>query len=117
MLYKVKTPSLPLYPSKYIPKTNHSYNTQLNEGGLKTYHCRTNVFKYSFFPYAISEIQICKVNILLLFKNAQQKLGQPVLNFCFNIHNLVGLQLLTRLRVGLSHLNEHKFKHNFFKLY
>ena len=55
MLYKVKTSGLPLYLSKYIPKGNHSYNTWLNEGGLKTYNCRTDVFKYWFFPYAISE--------------------------------------------------------------
>ena len=26
---------------------------------------------------------------------------------------IVLLQLLTRLRLGLSHLREHKFKHNF----
>ena len=29
------------------------------------------------------------------------------------IHNPVGLKYLTRLRVGLSHLHAHKFKHNF----
>ena len=29
------------------------------------------------------------------------------------IHNPVGLQLLTRLRMNLSHLNENKSKHNF----
>ena len=45
ILYKVKTSDLPLYLPKYIPKGNHSYNTQLNEGGQKTYHCRTDVFK------------------------------------------------------------------------
>ena len=31
----------------------------------------------------------------------------------FNCHNLRGVKLLTRLRVGLSHLREHKFKHGF----
>ena len=31
----------------------------------------------------------------------------------FGIHNPIGLQLLTRLRLGFSHLNEHKFRHNF----
>ena len=97
---------------------NHFYNNQLNEGGLKTYHCRTDVFKYSFFPYAISEwnkldLQIRKANSLLSFKNALLKLGRPVPISCFNIHNAIGLKLLTRLRVGLSHLKEHKFKHNF----
>ena len=31
----------------------------------------------------------------------------------FNCHNPKGFQLLIRLRLGLSHLREHKFKHNF----
>ena len=31
----------------------------------------------------------------------------------FNIHNPLGLKLLTRLRLGLSHLNYHRFNHNF----
>ena len=31
----------------------------------------------------------------------------------FGIHNPIGLQLLTRLLMALSHLNEHKFEHNF----
>ena len=29
------------------------------------------------------------------------------------MHNPHGIKLLTRLRVGLSHLREHKFRHNF----
>ena len=29
----------------------------------------------------------------------------------FNIHNPVGIKLLTRLRLGLNHLNEHRFNH------
>ena len=31
----------------------------------------------------------------------------------YRIHNPVALKLLTRLRLGLSHLNEHRFNHNF----
>ena len=31
----------------------------------------------------------------------------------FGIQNPTGLQLLTRLRLGFSQLNEHKFRHNF----
>ena len=86
----------------------------LNEGGLKSYYCRTDVFKYSFFPYAISEwnkldLQIRKADSLLSFKNVLLKIGHPVPNSYFNIHNPVGLKLLTRLRIGLSHLNEHTF--------
>ena len=31
----------------------------------------------------------------------------------FNVHNPHGIKLLTRLRVGLSHLHEHRFRHSF----
>ena len=34
-------------------------------------------------------------------------------NSIYGIHNPIGLKYLTRLRVGLSHLREHKFRHNF----
>ena len=34
-------------------------------------------------------------------------------NSVFGIFNPLGLKLITRLRLGLSHLNEHRFKHNF----
>ena len=31
----------------------------------------------------------------------------------FNCYNNKGIKLMTRLRLGLSHLREHKFNHNF----
>ena len=31
----------------------------------------------------------------------------------FNVCNFAGFRLLTRLQLGLSHLNEHRFNHNF----
>ena len=31
----------------------------------------------------------------------------------FNVHNAKGIKFLTRLRIGFSHLKEHKFRHNF----
>ena len=34
-------------------------------------------------------------------------------NSTFNCHNPKGVKLLSRLRLGLSHLREHKFKHSF----
>ena len=43
-----------------------------------------------------------------LIKRIRQ-LAAPVIN----IHSLLGLKLLTSLRLGLSHLNEHRFNHHF----
>ena len=40
-------------------------------------------------------------------------MGPPHANFTYRIHNPAGIRLLTRLRLGLSHPNELKFRHNF----
>ena len=37
----------------------------------------------------------------------------PSPNSVFDIRNPKGIKLITRLRLGLSHLREHKFKHSF----
>ena len=34
-------------------------------------------------------------------------------NSVYNCHNPKEIKLITRLQLGLSHLQEHKFKHNF----
>ena len=34
-------------------------------------------------------------------------------NSIYNVHNPLGVKYLTRLRIGFSHLKEHKLKHNF----
>ena len=41
------------------------------------------------------------------------KIGRPIQNSICKIHDPLGIKLLTRLRLGLSHLNENQFKHNF----
>ena len=38
---------------------------------------------------------------------------RPSENPIFNCHNPSRIKLITRLRLGLSHLHEHKFRHNF----
>ena len=38
---------------------------------------------------------------------------RPSPNSSFDIYNPYGITLLTRLRLGLSHLNEHKYEHGF----
>ena len=38
---------------------------------------------------------------------------RPSENSIFLCNNPKGIQLLTRLRLGLSHLQDHKFNHNF----
>ena len=43
-----------------------------------------------------------------------QKLSfiRPLKSYVYNIFDPIGLKFLTRLRLGFSHLNEHRFRHN-----
>ena len=94
-----------------------TYNTR-NQDKIETYYCRTDLFKYSFFPYTIVEwnkfdVTVRNAKSFLIFKNLLLKIGRPIQNSVFKIHDPLGVKLLTRLRVGLSHLSEHRFRHNF----
>ena len=48
-----------------------------------------------------------------MFRKKMLNLIRPKCNDTYGNHNSTGLKLLTRLRLGLSHLNNHKFNHNF----
>ena len=47
------------------------------------------------------------------FKSKVLKFAHLSENSIFLCNNSKGIQLLTRVRLGLSHLRDHKFKHNF----
>ena len=106
---------MPSYLYDLIPKSSHMYNTRSVEDVAMLYS-RTDIFKYSFFPSTISEwnkldLKIRQSKTLLNFQNALIKIGRTIPKPIYNVHKPVGLKLLKRLR--LSHLNQHKFKHNF----
>ena len=50
---------------------------------------------------------------MLSFRNAFSKIGLPTHKPIYNINDPNGLKLLTRLSLGLSHLNKQKLNHNF----
>ena len=50
---------------------------------------------------------------ILELKKRLLEFTRPSPNSVFDIYNPYGIKPLTRLRFGLSHLNEHKFKHGF----
>ena len=49
----------------------------------------------------------------MVLKSNILKFIRPSPNSVYNCHNPRGICLITRLRLGLSHLREHKFKHGF----
>ena len=103
-----------LIPSRV--KFYSSRNSQIsNISNIKT---RSNFFRNSFFPSSVIEWNkpdrdICNSDSLNIFKLSVLKFVRPIANSNFDIDNPYGLRLLTRLRLGLSHLRYHKFRHSF----
>ena len=75
-------------------------------------------FKNSFIPAVILESNKLDVNIrnsasFNIFKRVILKFTRPEPNQVFNVDSSEGLKFLTRIRLGLSHLADLKFRHNF----
>ena len=47
------------------------------------------------------------------FRKKLLEFTRPIGNSIYRINNPIGIKLLNRLRVGFSHLQKHKFRHNF----
>ena len=100
---------IPLRSSNYVIR--NIFNIPL----LKT---RYTVFRSSFFQSTITEWNKLDHNIrnsssFNIFRKSILKFIRPSANSLFNCHNPKGIKFITRLRLGLSHLREHKFKHSF----
>ena len=94
-----------------IPRKNTS---RLSRGSHKIplFGLKYNFFfQNSYFPAAIKEWN--KSDSISIFKKHILSFMRPLTNKVSNSHNPQGLKLLTRLRLGLSHLRYHKFMHNF----
>ena len=110
---------MPSYFFNLISQSNHNYNTRQYDN-IESFYCRTDVFKNSFFPYVIDEwnklkIEIRNVESFPKFRKFLLNLdnGRPSCRPIYNIFNRLGVKYLTRLRLDLSHLNGHRFNHNF----
>ena len=115
-LHKVISNGLPAYLYKLISKKSHQYITR-NRNIIATYQCRTDIFKFSIFPWNITEWNKIDIKIrnspYSVFRNYLLSEIRPKHSPLYNFHNPSGIKLLTRLRSGLSHLNELKFNHYF----
>ena len=94
-----------------------SYRTrQCNK--IPAINVKHDFFKNSFFPATIIEWnkldwKIKNFESIETFKKRILSLIRPSPNSTFNCHNPKGIKLLSWLRLGLSHLREHQFKHSF----
>ena len=85
---------------------------------IPTCNCPTNCFKYSFFPSTLNDWLNLDVNIrnsesISVFKSRLLSFIRPIQSNIYNTFDPQGFKFLTPLRLGLSNVNDHRFRYNF----
>ena len=115
-MFKRMKEEAPNYLINLIPKIKQTTRTRINR--MPTFHSRTDCFKNSFFRstlndwYKLDETMRNSESISI-FKSRLFSFIRPLESNVYNTFDPIGLKFLTRLRLGFSHLNEHRFRHNF----
>ena len=115
--YKIYNKQAPGYLTELIPTRNEAYQTR-HLANIPSLSFKHNFFKNTFFPSTILEWNKLDPSLrnsisYNVFKNSILKFIRPSPNKIFQRHNPKEIKLVTRLRLGLSHLREQKFKHTF----
>ena len=106
----------PTYLINLVSKFELIIRTKNNS--IPAFNCRIDCFKYSFFPSILNDWFNVDSNIrntesFSLFKSKLLSFICPVQRSIYNIFDPTGLKFLSILRLGFSHLNENRFRHNF----
>ena len=119
LFYKILHSKSPSYLFNLMPE---NYNPYASRSALNNqipfFNAKITFLLNSFFPAVITEwnnldISIHNSSSCHIFKNLILKFIRPKPNWISSTQNFGGLKLLTRMRLGLNHLANHKFRHNF----
>ena len=118
MFYKFITNFTPSYTRDPIPPLYRSQYSLRRQDAVGRIVTRTEKFNSSFYPNYIQEWNTLDPEVRLepsvaVFKKKLLVIICSPAKSVFGIHDPLGLSYLSQLRVGLSKLNFHKFKHNF----
>ena len=115
--FKLTKNQSPKYLFNIIPTVRSTYRTR-NTDNIPQFNVRHTFSRNSYFPSIVTEWNNLDKSVrnsesFSIFKKNILKFIQPSPNSIFNCHNPRRVKLLTRLRLGLSHLHDHKFKHSY----
>ena len=101
-----------------IPTTRTVYRTWNNIEKIPHFNAKHTFFKNSFFPSTVIgwsnvDKSIKSSENFALFKKSILQFIRPTPNRIFNCYSPIRIKLITRFRLVLSHLWDHKFKNNF----
>ena len=118
LFYKIMNNFTPLYTKEPVPSPHQSNYSLRNRDEIGRIRASTEAFQSSFYPNCVSEWNKLDREIRLapsvtVSKKKMLKIIRPPAKSVFGIYDPKGLAYLSQIRVGLSKLNFHKFKHNF----
>ena len=118
LLYKIISSLSPMYTKDPIPPLHQSQYSLRGQDVIGRLRARTEKYKSSFYPNCLSEWnkpepELRLAHSVAIFKKKFLSIIRPPAKSVFGIHDPKRLSYLTQLRVGLSKLNFHKFKYNF----
>ena len=121
--YKIVKVLGPSYLQSYLlPDNERTYSTMSSlPNTIKTLATWTSDFCATFFLYCTKEWnqlnddikKIESIKKLKIKKKTLIKIIRTKENSVFQVSDIYGIKLLTHSRLNFSHLNEHKFRHNF----
>ena len=116
-LFKLAKSKSPKYLFNKIPTVRSTYRTR-NIDNISQFNVRHTFCRNSYFPSIVTDWNnldrsISNSESFSIFKENTLKFIRSSPNSIFNCHNPKGVKLLTRLRLGLSHLRDHKFQYSF----
>ena len=111
-MFKIMKEKAPNYLLNLVPKFEPTIRTRNNS--IPTFNCRTDCFKYSFFPSTRNDwfnldFNIRNAESVSLFEGRLLSLFAQFKRTKYNIFDQKCLKVLTHLRLGFSHLNAHRF--------
>ena len=115
--YKIFKNKSPAYLFNLVPARNTHYSLRTSDN-IPCFNTKHSFFKNIFFQSTIIEwnkldVSLQKVDTFIVFKKEILKFLWVSFNSFYNCHNPIRIKYITRIRLGLSHLRERKFKHSF----
>ena len=107
--FKIYKSQCPKYLFDIIPQSSCQCRTR-NAHNIPHINVKHQIFKNSYFPATIIEWNKLDSNIrnsetLNIFKPKILKFTRPTASSIFCCHNPIGVKVITRLRLGKSHLH------------
>ena len=114
--FKITKNQSPKYLFNKILTTRIAYRARNNIDNIPRFNLKHTFFKNSIFPPTAIEWNNLDKSIwssegFALFKKSILQFIRPSPNRTFDCYNPITIKLITRLRLGLSYLQDHKFKH------